>query len=155
MSFLKAFGARSIGLAVASWLLLEIFVFIFVAQSIGLFAALLLAVATSLIGFADIRRLIEYLKRRTARGRDPDGAEGSVFDGALQALGSFLLMMPGFVSDFVGLALKSPSVRSGLARRLTTKNVDPRFIDLSPGEWRYEAPKRPTRKRAPRKKPVA
>lgn len=154
MWLIKKLGARNIGLAVAAWFLFEISVFIFVAHSIGLLAALLIATATSLIGLADIRRLLDYLKRRATRDRGAGGAEGVVFDGALQALGSFLLVMPGFASDFVGLALKSPSVRAGLASRLTAKNVDPRVVDLSPGEWRQEPRKRPTRKRAPRKKAV-
>lgn len=152
MSALKTFGARNIGLALIVWLLLEIFVFIFVANSIGLLAALLLAVGTSLLGLSDVRRLLDYLKNRATRGRSASGQDGAVFDGALQALGSFMLLVPGFASDFVGLALKSPSVRAGLANRLRAKNADPRVVDLSPGEWRAEAPKRPTRKRAPRKK---
>lgn len=154
MSVLKSPGARNIGIALAAWLLLEVFVFIFIAQSIGLFAALLLTLATSSIGFADARRLFDYLKRRTARGRDQGRDQGAVFDGALQALGSLLLLIPGFASDFVGLALKSPSVRADVARRLAAKRADPRMIDLSPGEWRRDAPKRPARKRAPRKKPA-
>lgn len=151
-SVLKAIGARNVALAVAAWLLLEILVFIFVAQSIGLFTALLLAIGTSLIGLADIRRLLDYLKHRT-RGQNARGTNGALFDGALQALGSLLLLAPGFASDFVGLALKSPSIRSGLARRLTAKKGDPRIIDLSPGEWRYDKPKRAPRKHTPRKKP--
>jgi len=47
----------------------------------------------------------------------------------------------GFASDFVGLALKSPSVRQSLARRLRARSgsADPRIIDLDPREWRREA----------------
>jgi UPF0716 protein FxsA len=64
----------------------------------------------------------------------------------MQALASILLILPGFASDFVGLALKSPSVRQNLARRLRARsgNADPRLIDLDPREWRRDA-RRPRR----------
>jgi UPF0716 protein FxsA len=53
-----------------------------------------------------------------------------------------LLILPGFVSDFAGLALKSPSVRADLTRRFGKNDaVDPpaggsSVIDLSPREWK-------------------
>lgn len=137
---------RNIGLALAAWVVLEILAFIFVAHSIGLLFALLLSIATSLIGLSDIRGLLDYLKRR-AKGA---GGGDSLLDGALQALGSALLILPGFASDFVGLALKSPSLRASLAQRLNGAATDPRIIDLAPGEWRHDKPK--ARKRTANRK---
>jgi UPF0716 protein FxsA len=86
-----------------------------------------------------------------ARGETAVVADGAMLDGALQALASFLLILPGFASDFVGLALKSPSVRQSLVRRLRSRNKtgDPRLIDLDPREWRRET-RRPRRSAANR-----
>ncbi len=138
--------SKSLGVAIAGWLALEIVGFMLIAHAIGLFLALLLAIGTSLIGLADSRRLVDYLRSWALR-RTKENKQGAWLDGALQALGSFLLILPGFASDFAGLALKSPSVRANIMRRLAAKTDDPRIIDLAPTEWRHLAPKR-SRKRA-------
>jgi UPF0716 protein FxsA len=67
-----------------------------------------------------------------------------MFDGALAGLGSILLILPGFVSDFFGFALAAPSIRSQLAAWLQSKPVHsgpgqrhaaPKEIELAPQEW--------------------
>lgn len=155
---LKLLASRHVGAAIIGWLAIEVMAFVFVAHSIGVFFALLLAIATSALGLSDVRRLIDYARKRAFRswdfglfGKEEAAHDGATLDGTLQALASLLLILPGFASDFVGLALKSPSVRASVARRLETQGADPRVIDLSPGEWKHEKPKRPPRKRAPRK----
>ncbi len=43
----------------------------------------------------------------------------AVLDGTLAGLGAVLLILPGFVSDLVGLALAAPSIRFWVTERLT------------------------------------
>ncbi len=52
--------------------------------------------------------------------------------GALAALGAILLVIPGFLSDCVGLALLLPSWRH---QELAAKPRDPNVIDLTPQDW--------------------
>ncbi len=122
-----------IGYYIAGWIGLEILAFTLVVHSLGFLATLVLALATTMLGLSDIRRLLDFWRR-------PGG--GLTADGGLQTLGAFLLILPGFVSDFAGLALKSPSVRADLTRRFGKNDaVDPpaggsSVIDLSPREWK-------------------
>jgi UPF0716 protein FxsA len=74
----------------------------------------------------------------------------AVLDGTLAGLGALLLILPGFVSDVVGLALAAPSVRFWVTERLKLGKFDrlgngrpaaPRAIELTPREWsRHGAP---------------
>jgi UPF0716 protein FxsA len=56
-----------------------------------------------------------------------------------------LLVLPGFVSDLVGLALAAPSLRGWIARRfapetiVTTRRTPRDVIDLDPQDWRAGA----------------
>ncbi len=122
-----------IGYYIALWIGLEIVAFSLIVHSLGFFATLGLALATTMLGLSDIRRLLDFWRR---------AGGGVTADGGLQTLGAFLLILPGFVSDFAGLALKSPSVRADLTRRYgKSGEMDPPsgggppVIDLSPREW--------------------
>jgi UPF0716 protein FxsA len=145
----KLVNSKLVGAAVAAWIVLEILAFALVVRAVGLLAAIVLAIGASLLGLADVKRLLDFFRERVAaraRGESVTAADGAMLDGALQALASILLILPGFASDFVGLALKSPSVRQSLARRWRSraKTADPRLIDLDPREWRRET-RRPRR----------
>lgn len=149
---MNSVNSKLVGAAVAAWIVLEILSFALVVRAVGLVAAILLAIGASLLGLADIKRLVDFFRMRVAakaRGQSGAFADGAMLDGAMQAFASILLILPGFASDFVGLALKSPSVRQSLARRLRSrsKGSDPRLIDLDPREWRREA-RRPRRSMA-------
>jgi UPF0716 protein FxsA len=147
-------NSKLVGAGLAAWIVLEILAFALVVRAVGLLAAIAIAIGASLLGLADVRRLLDFFRERVAaraRGETAVVADGAMLDGALQALASFLLILPGFASDFVGLALKSPSVRQSLVRRLRSRNKtgDPRLIDLDPREWRRET-RRPRRSAANR-----
>jgi UPF0716 protein FxsA len=142
-------NSKLVGAALAAWIVLEILSFALVVRAIGSLAAIALAIGASLLGLSDVRRLLEFLRARVAakaKGERAGFADGAMLDGAMQALASILLILPGFASDFVGLALKSPSVRQNLARWLRSRSeaADPRLIDLDPREWRRET-RRPRR----------
>ena len=140
---------RRLGYFLAIWIGLEILAFTLIVHSLGFLATLVLALATTMLGLADTRRLLLFWRRN---GADV-GRHGPLFDGGLSALGAFLLILPGFVSDFAGLALKSPSVRAALAQRFGKTGAtcaragDPSVIDLSPREYRnIDQPKRSARR---------
>jgi UPF0716 protein FxsA len=143
--------SKLVGAALAAWIVLEILSFALVVRAVGLLAAIALALGASLLGLSDVKRLLDFLHARVAakaRGERGAMADSAMLDGAMQALASILLILPGFASDFVGLALKSPSVRQSLARRLRSQSgADPRLIDLDPQEWRRDA-RRPPRSAA-------
>lgn len=145
-----------IGAGVAAWIAAEILAFTLVVHAVGLFAAIALGVATSALGLADLRKLSAYLPafrdRRQARG------DAAWLEGALNAAAAALLILPGFASDFVGLALKSPSIRAGVAARIRNRGDrarDPRVIDLAPGEWRALPGKRRSAKHGARPPPCS
>ncbi|MGD9543962.1 MAG: FxsA family protein [Methylocystis sp.] len=136
--------SKLIGAVLATWIVLEILCFALVVRAVGLLAAIVLAIGASLLGLSDVRRLLDFLRAglaARAKGESSAMADGAMLDGGMQALASILLILPGFASDFVGLALKSPSVRQSLARWLRARagSGDPRVIDLDPREWRREA----------------
>jgi UPF0716 protein FxsA len=140
---------KLVGLVLGLWLALEIIAFAFVLRSLGLVAAMILGLATTALGLADVKRLSAAWRERGKIRRD-----GAMLDGALQALASLLLILPGFASDVAGLALKSPSVRLALATRIrnrgqaAAKTDGPQTIDLAPHEWKHLTPGgRPKRKR--------
>ena len=125
--------------AIGLWLVAEVVVFVMVVQSFGLVGALALGLLTSLVGAATLRRLggrALIALQRTVRGGQP--SQGALLDGALAALGGLLLVLPGFLTDVLGLALAAPSVRQWLGRRYGSlpRPAKRDVLDLSPQEWR-------------------
>jgi UPF0716 protein FxsA len=105
----------AVGAAVVA-ALVEIAVFIAVVKLIGLAWALLLLVATSVLGGWLVGRVGTRSWRRfraaVADGRPPGG---EVSHGLTGLIGALLLTLPGFVTDLLGALLLVPPVRA-LAR---------------------------------------
>jgi UPF0716 protein FxsA len=128
---------RFVGLALGLWLAFEIVAFALVLRAVGMLAAIALGIATTALGLADVKRLLSVWRERGKLR-----ADGAMADGALQALASLLLILPGFASDVAGLALKSPSVRTAVLSRLRQRGAaraasGPQTIDLEPHEWKH------------------
>ena len=127
-----------------AWLGLEFVAFVAVAENIGFGGAVLLGIVTSLAGFVLLRQTgqgaVEQLIAAVSGARRQKGA---MVDGLIRAAAAFLLILPGFVSDLIGLALAAPSVRQTLARRFGAEGIpamarrreSPGIIDLKPEEW--------------------
>jgi UPF0716 protein FxsA len=98
--------------------LAELAAIIFVAKAIGVLATLLLLLVFSLAGAWLAKREGLAAWRRfqfaTAEGRVPTR---EVADGAMVLLAGALLLVPGFLTDVLGLLLLVPATRA-LARRL-------------------------------------
>jgi len=107
--------------------LLELAVLIKVGSAIGVLATLLLIVAGVLFGSLILRLagLATALRarERLARGELPDR---EVLEGLFMALGGFLLILPGFISDVIGLLCLLPFTRNlflgQLRRRIEEQN---------------------------------
>jgi UPF0716 protein FxsA len=107
----------------------EIAVFVAVVHAVGAGWALLLLVASSILGFALLRR--EGIRgwrafRSAAEAGRPPGPQ--VSHSLVGLLGALLLAVPGFITAVAGLLLLAPPVRA-LARhgveRATSRRVPP------------------------------
>ncbi|HTU95580.1 MAG TPA: FxsA family protein [Solirubrobacteraceae bacterium] len=109
------------------WPIAELFVAIKVAEAIGVLFTVILLLAGWPIGMwltkAEGRAAWRRLSAAVAAGRPP-GRE--VIDGALVLAGGFLIMVPGFITDVVGLALLAPTRK--LAREVIARNFQSRLV---------------------------
>lgn len=133
------------------WLVAEIAAFAFIVEVLSFSGAILLCLMTSLAGAAMLRRLglsaaVRLRKALAKRSHQQGGlSREALVDGTLAGLGSILLILPGFVSDFIGLALAAPSIRIWVAERIRVgkygvpsdgrRATAPKVIELSPQEW--------------------
>ncbi len=120
------------------WLFSEIFVFGLVADAIGVGGAILATLLTSLLGVALLRRLgrtaRDELKAMLKGGTSVRLAPGALESGVLAAFGAVLLILPGFLSDCIGLAMLAPVLRR--PKRAPPSAQKPEVIELSPQDWR-------------------
>lgn len=115
-------------LVLVLWAALELFVAIKVADAIGVLATVVLLLLSWPLGSWALRSQGRAAWRRlgeaVSAGRSP-GRE--VLDGVLALLGGVLLIVPGFISDALGvLGLLPPTralLRHGLARNLQSRVV--------------------------------
>jgi UPF0716 protein FxsA len=121
------------------WLLAELFVAIKVAEAIGvLYMILLLIVSWPLGGWALRSQGGAAWRRLSAAvsaGRSP-GREA--LDGVLVLTGGLLLIVPGFLSDLVGICALLPPTRSLLRGRLA-RHLHSRLV-VGAARWGRTAP---------------
>jgi UPF0716 protein FxsA len=110
------------------WPLAELYVAIRVADAIGVLATVILLIAGWPVGIWALRAQGAAAWRRlsaaVADGRAP-GRE--VLDGALIIFGGALLIVPGFITDVVGLCALLPPTRFVLRRQLV-RNLRSRLV---------------------------
>jgi len=133
-------------------LIAEIAVFILVGSWIGVGWTILLALATSAIGLwlfgREGARALRAFRGASRSGTSPGPA---AVDAGLVALGGFLVFVPGFASDFVGLLCLIPATRplmrrlviGGVARKYGPARVRSRRLDG------VESPQSPQSRRTP------
>jgi UPF0716 protein FxsA len=148
----------------AIWLIAEVAAFVMIVEILSFTGAILLCMMTSLAGAAMLRRLglsaaFRLRKALATRSYEEGGfSREALLDGTLAGLGSVLLILPGFVSDFIGLALAAPSIRIWVTERLQfgkfgapsdrRRAAAPEVIDLGPQDWSRLDASRPSARRA-------
>jgi len=123
-----------LGLVVA-----EAAVFLLVAQLLGSFTTLFLLFATSVLGGLVLGRMGKRLAGRLAdmlSQRDLAMTEAS--GGVLTMIGGLLLVLPGFLTDAVGLLLLIPAVQRRLidAPALRRNRPAGQVLELDRSQWR-------------------
>lgn len=141
---------QNLGTLLLLGIVAEIVAFIVVVDWIGAGPAVLLGIGSTLLGAARLKRLggAAFTRlRAVAEGRV--AREDAFVDGALDGLGGALLILPGFITDAIGLALLAPSCRDWVKHRvgfttgpLTGSRAErlraaagPRTIDLETQDW--------------------
>lgn len=99
--------------------IVEIALFIKVGQTIGLWPTLALVIGAALLGGALLRQqglsVLMQLRGNVAAGRMP---AQTIADAMLIGVAALLLVLPGFLSDVVGLSLLIPPVRHWIYKTL-------------------------------------
>lgn len=98
---------------------IEVTIFIWVANVTGVLLALLLIIATSFIGVSLVRnqglKTLGQIQQKLAMGESP---AGEMVKSVSLLFSGFLLLIPGFFTDFLGLLLMLPPVQKLLTLRL-------------------------------------
>jgi UPF0716 protein FxsA len=133
--------AKYLLLAVLLLPFLELAAFIAVARAVGLLWALTLIVASSLAGATILRRAggNHIARVRVAMGGGAFSALQADSNGAATLFGGILLLIPGFITDVLGLLLLIAPLRRALAAlfgRNAAATHDDGVIDLDRDQWR-------------------
>lgn len=130
---------RRVRLAAALAILAEFAVFVLMTTWIGLGWTILAMLATSALGVILLgrqgTRVLADLRER-ARSRRPPGRE--LGDAGLVAVGGLLMVLPGFLTDVIGLLCLLPPTR-GLVRAVLTRLALTRLPDRMRGPVRVES----------------
>ncbi len=104
------------------WPLAELYVIIKISEAIGFLWMLLLLIVSWPVGWRLIRHegraALRRLRGALTAGRTPTQ---EVLDGAIVLAGAALLLVPGFITDAVGLLFLLPPTRA-VARRVAARN---------------------------------
>jgi len=138
----------------------ELLAFLLVAWAIGFFPAIGMLLLASLAGilvlrhvgggqFARLRRVLRerQVSEMELRGRGP-----------FVALAGILLLLPGFITDLMGVGLLVPPIRRrvgaalGRALQNSGRRDGPPVIDLAPDEWHALPDRKPHRPRRSRRR---
>jgi UPF0716 protein FxsA len=102
--------------------LVELVVFVQVAQWVGVLEAIALLIAVSIGGVLVVRYeglgIIRRVRQQLQAGRLP---AADLVDGLLILIAGVLLILPGFISDIVGILLLLPPTRA-LVRRMLQRH---------------------------------
>ena len=139
-----------ISLALTLWFVAEAVTLTLVVQMIGVAGAVLLGIATSLLGGSLLKKAGRSALSGLRQTAGPGGMgvlRGNVaLDGTLSVLGALFLLLPGFLTDAIGLILATPVLRAPIGRWIQGGGFravrgqpraqhGPTSIDLEPGDW--------------------
>ncbi len=102
--------------------LIEIYLFVKVGSQIGAFNTVLLILTTAVIGIAYVRyEGFNTLKSGIGQLVKNEMPVYEIVSGATLAFAAFLLILPGFATDFIGILLVIPLSRKILLNRFIKK----------------------------------
>ena len=105
--------------------LIEIYLFIKIGSQIGAFNTVLLILTTAVIGVAYARyEGFNTLKSGIAQLVKKEIPVYEIISGATLAFAAFLLILPGFATDLVGILLVVPFTRKILLSRFVKTNIN-------------------------------
>ena len=105
--------------------LLEIYLFIKIGSQIGAFNTVLLILTSAVIGVAYARyEGFNTLKSGIGQLVKNEIPVYEIISGATLAFAAFLLILPGFATDVVGILLVIPFTRKILLRRFVKTNIN-------------------------------
>lgn len=118
------------------WFLAEIAAFIEIGGELGVLGTFFWIIASAILGFSLLGRggFASWSRGQAHFERDEFPVE-SVFDGLLLPLAAFLLILPGFVGDAVGLLIFFTPLRQWLYRTIRDNHRE-RFNNFY--SWTYE-----------------
>ncbi|MEV0114330.1 FxsA family membrane protein [Streptomyces sp. NPDC050844] len=129
---------RFLPLGIAAWLVLEIWLLTVVAGAAGGLTVFLLLVAGVVLGGVVIKRagrrafqeLSETLQQQQSGLTAPTPERGG--GNALTMLGGLLLILPGLISDALGLVLLVPPVQKAVSR-FAERTIERKVREATPG----------------------
>ncbi|WP_224245375.1 FxsA family protein [Hyalangium gracile] len=128
---------------------LELYLLVVLGRQLGLAPTLGLLLVTALLGSVlakrEGRRVLRSWQTQVAQGRVP---EEGILSGALVLLGGLLLILPGFITDAVGLFLLLPPTRrwvAGRVRRSMERGMATGSMRVTTWTWSGSAQSRPSR----------
>ena len=105
--------------------LIEIYLFIKIGSQIGAFNTVLLILTTAVIGVAYVRyEGFNTLKSGVGQLVKNEMPVYEIISGATLAFAAFLLILPGFATDLVGILLVIPFTRRILLSRFVKTNIN-------------------------------
>jgi UPF0716 protein FxsA len=118
-----------------AFLWLEFYVLVQVGVALGAWVAVLLAIMTTLLGASIIRYQFALISARIDQygGTIKDYPFRDSMTITFQLISSFLLLLPGFITDFIGLLLLIPLVRNRVilwATRYHSTAKEPKNITI-------------------------
>ena len=97
----------------ALWAWAELAVFIAIGAEVGVLLTIIGIVVTGMVGIwllkSQGRAIIANLQQRISRGETP---VASMADGMAIAAGAILMLLPGYITDAIGLVLFVPGIRT-------------------------------------------
>ena len=109
-------------LFLALWACAELAVFIAIGSEIGALLTIIGIAVTAVVGLSLLRSqgraVMASLQQKVARGEAP---VASMADGAAIAAGAVLMLIPGYITDAMGLVLFIPGIRTIIGASLISR----------------------------------
>lgn len=102
----------------------ELYLLFALAAEIGGFNTLLVVIVTAVVGVAVVRRQgfnsMSRMRQRLQQGQSP---APELLNGMLLGFAGFMLILPGLITDSIGIVMLVPLLRQRIARRMMAGGV--------------------------------